>query len=85
MGRLCLTLSPAIAGFFLRVNFTFNMTVLHTLTKKLDGDRQSTWRFVEIEGTYCAIGGNYKLVSYRSEAAMKKSIAWFASKGYATV
>ena len=61
------------------------MTVLHTLSRQLEGDRKSTWRFVEIEGAYCAIGGNYKLVSFRSKAAMDKSIAWFASKGYATV
>ena len=57
------------------------MEVITTLTKQLD-DRTSTWRFVKFPEGYCAIGGNYKLVSYRSEAAMKKSIAWFASKGF---
>ena len=59
------------------------MTIVHTLTKKLD-DRTSTWRFVQTPEGYCAIGGNYKLISFRNEAAMKKSIAWFASKGFAT-
>ena len=57
------------------------MNVVQTLTKQLD-DRVATWRFVEVDGQYCAIGGNYKLVSYRSEAAMKRSIAWFNSKGF---
>ena len=60
------------------------MNIVHTLSKKLE-DRTSIWRFVEVDGKFCAIGGNYKLISYRSEAAMKKSIAWFASKGYATI
>ena len=58
------------------------MEVIATLTKKLE-DRNSTWRFVKTPEGYCAIGGNYKLVSYRSEAAMKKSLAWFQSKGFA--
>ena len=72
-------------GLFVVHYIHATMNLVHTLSKKLDGDRKSTWRFVEIEGAYCAIGGNYKLVSYRSKAAMDKSIAWFASKGYATV
>ena len=78
-------LTPLSRGFFFvqSIHATI-MNIVHTLSKKLD-DRISTWRFVEVEGKFCAIGGNYKLISYRSEAAMKKSIAWFASKGYATI
>ena len=57
------------------------MTLIKTLTKKID-DRTSTWRFVEVEEGYCAIGGNYKLVQYRSKPAMNKSINWFIDKGY---
>ena len=58
------------------------MTIIQTLTKQLE-DRKATWRFVQTpDGDYCSIGGNYKIISYRSEAAMKKSIAWFLSKGF---
>ena len=60
------------------------MQVLATLTKQI-GDRTSTWRFVETPEGFCAIGGNYKLVSYRSKDAMKKSYKWFQSNGYAAV
>ena len=57
------------------------MNVITTLTKKID-DRQSTWRFVEVPEGFCAIGGNYKLVQYRSKSAMERSIKWFTDKGY---
>ena len=58
------------------------MTIIHTLQKQTE-DRMSTWRFVETpDGTYCSIGGNYKIISYRSKAAMEKSYAWFLSKGF---
>ena len=60
------------------------MQIITTLSKQLD-DRVSTWRFVKFPEGYCAIGGNYKIVSYRSEAAMKKSLAWFQSKGFKSV
>ncbi len=57
------------------------MEVLFTLTKNIDG-RQSNWRFVKVQEGYCAIGGNYKLVQYRSQSGMEKSKAWFLDKGY---
>ena len=57
------------------------MKVLATLTKQIE-DRTSTWRFIETPEGFCAIGGNYKLVSYRNKAAMRKSYAWFKSNGY---
>lgn len=60
------------------------MQVLKTLTKKIE-DRQSTWRFVQVPEGYCAIGGNYKLVQYRSKSAMERSIKWFTDKGYTVV
>lgn len=70
-------------GFFstCQINLSNNMEVIATLTKKLD-DRTSTWRFVKTPEGYCAIGGNYKLVSYRSQAAMEKSKQWFLAKGF---
>ena len=34
---------------------------------------------------FCSVGGNYKLLQYRTKAAMDKSIAWYASKGYKAV
>ena len=61
------------------------INVITTLTKKIDDDSSSTWRFVETPEGYCALGGNYKLISFRNEYAMKKSIKWFASKGYKSV
>ena len=58
------------------------MQVLFTLSKQLE-DRKSTWRFIKVDEGYAAVGGNYKLVSYRSESAMQKSKQWFIDKGYA--
>jgi hypothetical protein len=60
------------------------METLFTLTKNIDG-RTSNWRFVKVDGGYCAIGGNYKLLQYRNEAGLQKSKAWFMEKGYAQV
>ena len=60
-------------------------TVLSTVRKSMDDGRVSTWRFVQTDEGYCAIGGNYKLLQYRTKAAMDKSIAWYCSKGYALV
>ena len=58
------------------------MEVLFTLTKQIDG-RTSNWRFIKVDEGFAAIGGNYKLVQYRSEWAMNKSKTWFMDKGYA--
>ena len=60
------------------------MEVLCTLTKSIDG-RTSNWRFVKTAEGLCAIGGNYKLVQYRSEYSMNKSKQWFLDKGYTEV
>ncbi len=60
-------------------------TVHMTLTKSMEGDRVSTWRFVQTDEGYCAIGGNYKLIQYRDRTSMDKSIAWYLDKGYAPV
>ena len=60
------------------------MQVLFTLTKQIE-DRKSTWRFIKVDEGYAAIGGNYKLVSYRSKGAMEKSKKWFMDKGFALV
>ena len=60
------------------------MEVLFTLTKQIE-DRKSTWRFIKVDEGYAAIGGNYKLVSYRSKNAMEKSKQWFMDKGFALV
>ena len=60
------------------------MEVLFTLTKVIDG-RTSNWRFVAVDDGFCAIGGNYKLLQYRSKAGMEKSKKWFLDKGYALV
>lgn len=57
------------------------MNVLLTLSKQID-DRTSTWRFIQTPDGYCAIAGNYKLLSYRNQFGMQKSIKWFKSKGY---
>ena len=57
------------------------MEVLFTLTKQIDG-RTSNWRFIKVDEGFAAIGGNYKLVQYRSEWAMNKSKTWFMDKGY---
>ena len=57
------------------------MKVIATLTKQIE-DRTSTWRFVETPEGFCAVGGNYKLISYRSKAAMNKSYKWFVGNGY---
>ena len=51
----------------------------------MEGDRVSTWRFVQTDEGYCAVGGNYKLIQYRDRASMDKSIAWYLDKGYAPV
>ena len=76
--------SPLSRGLLDVLTIYFSiMTIIQTLTKQLE-DRKATWRFVQTpDGTYCSIGGNYKIISYRSEAAMKKSINWFLSKGFA--
>lgn len=60
-------------------------TVHMTLTKVMDEGRQSTWRFVQTDEGYCAIGGNYKLIQYRDRVSMDKSIKWYLSKGYTQV
>ena len=60
------------------------MEVLFTLTKQIDG-RTSNWRFIKTPEGLCSIGGNYKLVQYRSEYAMNKSKQWFLDKGFTLV
>ena len=57
------------------------MNVVTTMTKTND-DQTFTWRFCETPEGFCAVGGNYKLISYRSQAAMDRSIKWFESKGF---
>lgn len=76
--------SPLSRGLFdVSITYYLNMTIIHTLTKQLE-DRTATWRFVQTpDGDYCSIGGNYKIISYRSKAAMTKSYNWFLSKGFA--
>lgn len=59
--------------------------IISTLSKTMEDGRVSTWRFIQTDEGYCAVGGNYKLLQYRSKAAMEKSIAWYVSKGYAQV
>lgn len=83
--KTCDTLPP-FGGIFRRVNTTqIQMNIVTTLSKKIDSESTSTWRFIETPDGYCAIGGNYKLISFRNEYSMKKSIKWFTSKGYKTV
>jgi len=60
-------------------------TIHQTMSKTMEGGRVSTWRFVQTDEGFCAIGGNYKLLQYRTESAMRKSIEWYASKGYKPV
>ena len=60
------------------------MKVLFTLSKQID-DRTSTWRFIQTDEGFCAIAGNYKLLSYRNKYGMEKSKKWFMSKGYTLV
>ena len=60
------------------------MRVIATLSKDIDG-RTSTWRFLDIDGDYCALGGNYKLVQYRTKYGMDKGLKWFLAKGYTKV
>ena len=76
-------MTPLSRGFFFVSISIYTMTIIATLSKQLE-DRTATWRFVKTPEGYCAIGGNYKLVSYRSKAAMDKSIKWFESKGFTT-
>ena len=59
--------------------------IIATMSKTMDDGRVSTWRFIQTDEGYCSVGGNYKLLQYRSKAAMDKSIAWYVSKGYAQV
>jgi len=59
------------------------MEVLFTLTRQMDDGRISNWRFVKTDEGYCSIGGNYKILQYKSEFSMNKSKDWFVSKGYA--
>lgn len=59
--------------------------VIATMSKTMDDGRVSTWRFIQTDEGFCSVGGNYKLLQYRNKAAMDKSIAWYASKGYTAV
>ena len=59
------------------------MEVLFTLTRQMDDGRISNWRFVKTDEVYFSIGGNYKILQYKSEFSMNKSKDWFVSKGYA--
>ena len=59
--------------------------IIATATKTMEGGRVSTWRFIQTDEGYCAVGGNYKLLQYRDESAMRKSLTWYKSKGYALV
>ena len=59
--------------------------IITTMSKSMEGGRVSTWRFIQTDEGFCAVGGNYKLLQYRDEAAMRKSLAWYASKGYTPV
>ena len=47
------------------------MKVLATIAKITDG-RQSTWRFCEVDGTYCAIRDNSKLIRCRNIDDMRR-------------
>ena len=61
------------------------ITIITTISKQMEEGRTSTWRFIRTPEGFCAMGGNYKLLPYRDEAAMKKSLKWFESKGYKPV
>ena len=58
------------------------MTIITTLTKTMDDGRVSTWRFLEVDGKYCSLAGNYKHMRYSSKSNMNDSIRWFKSVGY---
>ena len=78
---------PPYRGVFSACKYTrnTNMKVLFTLSKQMDDDRTSIWRFVQTDEGFWAIAGNYKLLSYRNKFGMDRSKKWFMSKGYTLV
>ncbi len=65
-GMYPLTPWPANAGFFYlcSLHLFFMITVHATVSKTTDG-RVATWRFMEIDGEFAAIGNNRKIIACR--------------------
>ena len=58
-----------------------NITVHASVSKITDG-RTATWRFVEMDGTFAAIGDNRKIIACRDIAHMRTVYKRFVSDKY---
>ena len=75
---------PANAGFFRLCNLchiNMNITVHASVSKITDG-RTATWRFVEMDGTFAAIGDNRKIIACRDIAHMRTVYKRFTGPKY---
>jgi hypothetical protein len=73
----------ALNGRFTLVCYLFilDMHIHATVCKNTDG-RTATWRFVEIDGTFCAIGDNRKIIPCDNIDHMRNVYRRFMSSAY---
>ena len=57
------------------------MTIHATVCKNTDG-RIATWRFIEFDGTFCAVGDNRKIIPCDSIDHMRNVYRRFMSDAY---
>ena len=56
--------------------------ITHASITKTTDDRVATWRFVEMDGTFAAIGDNRKIIACRDIAHMRTVYARFMTPKY---
>lgn len=67
-----LTPWPANAGFFSLCSLhLFHMITVHATVSKTTDGRTATWRFIDIDGKFAAIGDNRKIIACDSIEHMR--------------
>lgn len=73
---------PLTRAFFLYVIRDISMFKIHaTVSKSTDG-RTATWRFVEMDGKFAAIGDNRKIIACHNIDHMRTVYRRFVSDKY---
>ena len=74
---------PLTRAFFVCVIYVINMNItVHASVSKITDGRTATWRFVEMDGTFAAIGDNRKIIACRDIAHMRTVYKRFTGPKY---
>ena len=76
---------PLTGVLFACVIYIFIMIIEHARVTKTTDDRTATWRFVDMDGAFAAIGDNRKIIPCRDIDHMRSVYKRFTSPKYGFV